>query len=39
MIEIIEIEYLIKHPIGPSALFRLIVIGSNDRLYFKRIID
>jgi hypothetical protein len=39
MIETIEIECLIRHLIGPSAFFRLIVIGSNDRLYFKQIID
>jgi hypothetical protein len=39
MIETIEIEYLIRHPIGYSVFFRLIMIGSNNRLYFKQIID
>jgi hypothetical protein len=29
MIETIEIEYLIEHPINASELVRLIMIGSN----------
>jgi hypothetical protein len=39
MIEAIEIKCSIKHPIVPSAFFRLIVILSNDRLNFKQIKD
>ena len=30
MIETIEIERCIEHPINPRELVRLIVIGSND---------